>query len=153
MEHSQIIDKIEEIIEDVQTGIMTTIDHEEKNSSKWMVPVLLKYPTTAIYCFSHPHCEKQRHIAAQNKVEWMIRTEDRSQIVKIEGTAAVNDNPDIKAEMLERIGGDIATFFKDDTIVEEPVVIETTIETVKYYKPTDGIVETVIFSQTQQPTV
>ena len=153
MEHRQIIDKIEEIIDDVRTGILTTIDQEEETSSKWMVPVVLKYPTTAIYCFSQRRCEKHSHIASNSKVEWMIQTEDYREIVKIQGTAVVNDNPDIKAEMLDRLGDDIKTFFKADTIVEEPVVIETSIETAEYYKPTDGIVEKVIFSQIQQPAV
>jgi general stress protein 26 len=151
MEHSQIIDKIEEILDDVQTGILTTIDLEQNPSSMWMVPVILKYPTTAIYCFGKPHCQMLRHIAANNKVVWTIQRDDCREIVKIQGTATVNDNHAIQTEMIDRVGPDCEKFFKADTIVEETVVIETMIERVEYYIPVEGVAETVIFSQPQQP--
>jgi general stress protein 26 len=153
MEYSQIIDKIEEIIDDVQTGILTTIDSRGAASIKEMMPVILKYPTTAIYCFSLPHCEKPKHLAKNNKVVWMIQRADFQEIVKIRGTAAVIYNPAIKAEMIDRLGPGIEKLRKTDTNVEEFLVIETTIETAEYYKPTAGLVETVIFSQQQQPAV
>ena len=151
MEHSQIIDKIEDILDDVQTGILTTIDLEQNPSSMWMVPVILKYPTTAIYCFGKPNCQMLRHIAANNKVVWTIQRENCREIVKIQGTATIIDNQAVQAEMIDRIGPDCEKFFKDDTIVEETLVIETTIERVEYYVPVEGIVEAVIFSQPQQP--
>ena len=89
MEQSQIINKIEEILDDAQTGIMTTIDDQGKASLRWMTPAVLKYPAPAIYCFSVPKCEKLKHLAANNNVVWMIQRRDLKEIVKDRGFRSV----------------------------------------------------------------
>jgi general stress protein 26 len=126
---------------------MTTMDPEGKPSLRWMTPAILKYPAPAIYCFSIPRCEKLKHIAANNYVVWMIQRRDLREIVKINGTAKIIDNPATKGELLERIGPRLETFFKANANSEEFVVIETVIETAEYYMPRKGIVETVVFSE------
>jgi general stress protein 26 len=146
MDRNQIVNKIEEILDDAQTGIMTTIDPEGRPSLRWMTPAVLKYPSPAIYCFSIPRCEKLNHIAANNNVVWMIQRRDLREIVKIEGTANIIDNPATKGELFDRIGARLETFFKANTNAEEFVVIETVIEMAEYYMPIKGIVETVLFS-------
>jgi general stress protein 26 len=147
MDRNQIVNKIEEILEDAKTGIMTTINEESKPSLRWMTPAILKYPAPAIYCFSIPRCEKLKHIAANKNVVWMIQRRDLREIVKIEGTAKIIDNPATKGELLERIGTRLETFFKANANSEEFVVIETVIQKAEYYMPIKGIVETIVFSK------
>ena len=80
----------------------------------------------------------------------MIQTCDLKEIVKIHGTVNIIDNPATKSELLEILGPRLAMFWKINADTEEFVILETVIQMAEYYKPMNGIVETVIFPQEQE---
>ena len=147
MNRSQIINKIDEILDDAKTGILITVNQTGQACPRWMTPTVLKHPAPAVYCFTVDDSEKLRHIHANNSVAWMIQRPNLGEIVKIQGIAKILKNPSIKNELLEILGQRLKTFWRTNAKVEEFVVIETLIETAEYYKPTKDIVETVDFTE------
>lgn len=145
MEQQEIINKIESILEDAKTAILATSDSQGKVHLRWMTPAILKYQPDAIYCFAVPHCEKLKHIAANNNVEWMVQTKDLREIVNIQGTANIIDTPATKSELLETLGPRLATFWKANASAEEFIVLETKIVSAVYSKPMKAVRELVSF--------
>ena len=142
---NEIINKIDAILDDAKAGILGTSDEHGKIHLRWMTPVILKYQPEMIYCFAAPGSEKLKHIAANNKVEWMIQTRDLREIVNIQGTVTVIDNPATKSELIETLGPRLITFWKANVEAEEFVVLETKIEQATYQRPMKSIKEIVTF--------
>jgi general stress protein 26 len=147
MDRAQTVNKIEEILDEAKTGILVTVNQSGKACPRWMTPAVLKQPAAALYCFTVAKSEKLRHIAANNNVVWMIQKPNLGEIVKIDGIARVIKSPSTKSELLEILGKRLKTFWGTNAKVEEFVVIETLIESVEYYKPIKGILETVDFTE------
>ena len=141
----EIINKIDAILEEAKAGILGTSDQQGNIHLRWMTPAILKYQPEMIYCFTAPGSEKLKHLEANNKVEWMIQTRDLREIVNIQGTVTVIDNPATKSELLETLGPRLIIFWKANINAEEFVVLETKIEKATYQKPMKSIKEVVTF--------
>ena len=149
MDQQEIINKIELILEEAKTAILATSDKGGQPYLRWMTPAILKYHPDSIFCFTVPGTEKLKHIAANNKVEWMIQTRDLREIVNVRGTVNIIETPATKSELLETLGPRLATFWKANATPDEFIILETKIQTAVYSQPMKALRQTVNFAEAQ----
>ncbi len=145
MDQREFINKIDQILDNAKTGILTTVDARGKPHSRWMTPVVLKSVGPVVFAFSIPGAKKIGHIQKNPAVEWIIQTKDLREIVNISGTAEIVDNPSVKTDLLEVLGPRLSMFYKVNENSQEWVILETKIESGTYFRPVAGIRETVEF--------
>lgn len=146
MDQREFINKIDQILENSKTGILTTVDAKGRPYSRWMTPVVLKSVGPAVFAFSIPGAKKIEHIRKNPEVQWLIQTKDLREIVTINGRAEIVDNPSVKSDLLEVLGPRLTMFYKVNENSQEWVILETRIEEGTYFRPISGIRETTDFS-------
>ena len=80
-----------------------------------------------------------REIEACNKVQWSIQSPTLREIVYLRGRAGVLNHPGLKAEVLEALGPNLATFWRINPDPAKLVVIETVIEKAKLFRPMERL--------------
>jgi len=138
MDANAILDVMEQVIDDSHTGVLVTVDQEGNPSSRWMTPTVIRGRTGFLYTVTVPAFRKAGHIERNALVEWMLQTRSLSKIVNVRGRAQIIDNPALKSDVLESIGGHMAVFWKINSDSADFVVIETQIEHLDYFEPTKG---------------
>jgi general stress protein 26 len=103
-----------------------------------MTPALLKGRKGAVYSVTSPRFAKAREAEENEKVQWMFQTKTLDEIMNLEGMIRVLDNPSIKSEVLETIGGNLRVFWKINEAESDLVVLETVIHAMTYFKPMTG---------------
>ncbi len=88
---------------------------------------------------------KIKHLENNNSVEWLISTPSLSEIININGTIDIIDNPALKTEIMELIGHRLTVFWKVNLKKAEFVVLETKIDKAVYFDPMKGAKENITF--------
>lgn len=132
------MEKLEEIIEESKTALLSTIDDKGYPTSRWMSPILLPGKDEYIYAITASSFPKTHQINNSQKVEWLFQKKDLREIMNIKGKINVIDNPSIKKEILEIMGDRLGVFWKINEDVSDMVVLETEILYFKYFKPMKG---------------
>jgi len=138
MDASAILNVMEEIIDDSHTGVLSTVDGDGHPRARWMTPTVIRGREGFIYTVSVPTFRKTSDIESHPGVEWMFQTRSLNQVLNARGRAQVIDNPALKSEVLESIGGHMTVFWRINPDTSDFIVIETQIEELEYFQPTKG---------------
>ncbi|WP_028972462.1 pyridoxamine 5'-phosphate oxidase family protein [Spirochaeta cellobiosiphila] len=139
MNVSEILDKLDFVIDDSNVGVLTTVDADGNPKARWMTPSLLRNREGFLYAVTSPKFKKATQIEANPKVHWLIQTKALDKVVSIKGTVNLIDNPSYKAEVLTEIGSRLGMFWKLNQNADEMVVLETVIEEAEYFEPLGGV--------------
>ncbi len=138
MDARMLLNLTEELLEEAKAGLLTTVDEGGNPRVRWMTPARLKWRPGAIYCFTRPDSAKIRHLEQHPGVEWLIQNKSLTKLVTLRGTVNIVDNPALKNEVLDTLGGRLEMFWKADLKRTEFVVLETELEEGIYYEPMKG---------------
>ena len=138
MELQTLLDTMERVLDGSRTGVLSTTDAEGHPHGRWMVAAVLRGQPGAVYAVTSPRFAKIEHIAAQPRVSWLFQTKDLSEILEVSGKAQVIDNPSLKVDVLEALGGNLSTFWHVNPDETELVVLETAVEAITYTQPGRG---------------
>jgi len=145
MNQTELLNKLEQILEDAKAGIMSTIDQNGHPRMRWMTPATIKGRPGVLFTVTCPYFSKISHLKAHPEVEWMLQTRSLDQIINIKGKVNILDNPAIKAEILEAIGSRLTVFWSNHCDSSDFIVLETVIEEATYFLPMKGWKETISF--------
>ena len=138
MDSRSMLDALERVLENSKIAILATVDPDGSPHMRWMTPAVVRGRDGFLYAVTSPDFEKTTQIGGNPRVEWMVQSKSLDEIVTTRGTMGVIDNPSVKAEVLEAIGGHLSTFWKMNPDESKMVVLETVLEEIKYVKPTSG---------------
>ena len=130
------------LVGDVHIGLLITRGKDSYPDSRWMTVTLLEREARCLYTVSATGTRKIKDIEADDKVAWSFQTPSLDQIVSVQGKAGILDNPRLKAEVLENLGGRLKTFWRINPDPGKLVVIETYIEKVTLYLPGENYMHT-----------
>jgi pyridoxamine 5'-phosphate oxidase len=135
MKIAQLMNELQQILEDVRTGIMSTVDDRGHPHSRWLTPVVLRDRPGVIYAVSVPDSEKIVHIRKNPNVAWLIQEKTLNTVIHVQGRVNVVDNPSLKVEILEALGPKLFMFWSTRADAGEFLVLETIIENAYVYYP------------------
>jgi len=147
MDRLQIVNTISRILDEAKTAVLGTLDETGRPHMRWMTPALVRGRPSALYAVTSPKFGKVLELAAHPRVQWLIQTPSLTEVVAVNGTINVLDNPAVKSEILEAIGSRLRVFWKINPESSDLVVLETVIEEATYFLPMRGTRETVSFAQ------
>ncbi|GAK50776.1 pyridoxamine 5'-phosphate oxidase-related FMN-binding protein [Candidatus Moduliflexus flocculans] len=146
MTQHELMYKVEQILDDVHTGVLATIDEQGNPQMRWMTPSLIKGRPNVLFAITSPHFRKVVQLNANARVQWMIQTRAVDEVVNLRGKINVLDNPAIRAEVMEQLGKQLAIFWRVNSEHTDFIVLETIIEEATYFRPMKGVKDTVSFA-------
>lgn len=138
MDSRSILDTLERVLESSKIAVLATVDADGRPHMRWMTPAIVRGREGFLYAVTSPDFHKAQQVDGNPRVEWMLQSKSLDEIVTASGTMGVIDNPSVKAEVLEAIGGHLSTFWKMNPDESRMVVLETDLASVKYVKPMTG---------------
>jgi general stress protein 26 len=145
MNQTELMDKVEQILDDSKTGVLATVDGDGCPHMRWMTPKTLRGRPGALFAVTSPGSAKALHLESNPHVQWMIPTRSLAQIVLLRGRVNIIDNPSLKSEIVENLGKRLGMFWKINPHGQDFVVIETVIEEATLFLPMKGEKTTVKF--------
>jgi general stress protein 26 len=145
MNKSEILSRIDRLVAASRTAVLATVDAESWPHLRWMTPARLHGRPEALYAVSSLHLAKAAQLQHNPCVEWMLQDPSLREVVVVRGRVNIIDNPALKAEVLETLGHQLATFWKVAADQAQLVVLETVIEEAVHYLPMEGFREQVSF--------
>jgi pyridoxamine 5'-phosphate oxidase len=145
MTATQFIIELERLIEDAKTAVLATVDSEGKPQMRWMTPAILKDRSNSIYAVTSLDFPKRSQLQEHPEVQWMFQSKSLDRIAYVSGRSNLIENPSMRAEVLEEIGGKLGVFWKQKADSASLVVIETVIEEGRFFLPMKGEYGTVSF--------
>jgi pyridoxamine 5'-phosphate oxidase len=133
-----MLDTLERVLEESKIAVLATVDPDGRPHMRWMTPAVVRGREGFLYAVTSPEFEKTQQIDGNPQVEWMLQSRSLDEIVSVRGPMGVIDNPSAKAEVLEAIGGHLSTFWKMNPDESKMVVLETSVEYIRYVKPMTG---------------
>ena len=138
MKKSDFLLEIEALIEDAKTAILASVDGEGRPHMRWMTPALLKDREGAIYALTSTSFDKRKQLEASQQVQWMFQSKSLDRMATVNGRVNLIENPSMRSEVLEEIGGKLGVFWKLNSDPSSLVVIETIMEEGKLFLPMKG---------------
>lgn len=135
METKEVLDALETTLEEVQTGVLATVNDAGVPNMRWMTPRIISGREGYVYAVTSPKFGKVASLAKNNKVEWMIQSKGLDKIFNVRGTLQLIDNPSVKSGVLEEIGPHLQVFWRVNPDASDLVVLETVIEEIQYFNP------------------
>ncbi|MFP4113031.1 MAG: pyridoxamine 5'-phosphate oxidase family protein [Spirochaetota bacterium] len=138
MDSRSMLDTLERVLEDSKIAVLATVDVDGRPHMRWMTPGIVRGRDGFLYAVTSPEFPKAKEIDGNAHVEWMLQSKSLDEIVIARGPMQAIDNPSVKAEVLEAIGGHLATFWHLNPDEGKMVVLETSIEELRYMRPMTG---------------
>jgi general stress protein 26 len=138
MTEAAMFSNLERIHENSQVAVLSTVDNGGKPKMRWMTPAFLRGRRGAVYAVTSPEFSKTQDAASHQYVQWMFQTKALDEVMTLQGRVRILDNPSIKSEVLEAVGGNLRVFWKIKKDDSELVVLETVIQSMSYFKPMTG---------------
>jgi pyridoxamine 5'-phosphate oxidase len=145
MDSSEVMKRVDAIIEAHGTGLLATVDPEGNPHLRWLTPTMLRERPGAIYAITAPSFSKVLQLRTHPRVEWMFQTPTLDEVVSIRGAINVVENPSLRAEVLEVLGPRLSTFWKLAHDARDLVVLETVVEEATRFLPMVGRKDVVKF--------
>ncbi|HDT12455.1 MAG TPA: pyridoxamine 5'-phosphate oxidase family protein [Candidatus Marinimicrobia bacterium] len=139
MKKQEFLNKLDDIISKVKTGVLTTVDAEGKPHTRWMSPIYLSKRPGLIFTVTSKSFTKKHQLEENPHTEWMIQTRDLREIMNVSGITNIIDNASLRSELLEKISDRLDVFWKLCHEEEDLVVLETLIDEISYYKPMECV--------------
>ena len=138
MDSRSMLDTLERVLESSKIAVLATVDKNGSPHMRWMTPGIVRGREGFLYAVTSPEFRKTEEVDGNPQVEWMIQSKSLDEIMTAKGSMAIIDNPSVKAEVLEAIGGHLSTFWKMNPDQAKMVVLETSISELRYLKPLTG---------------
>ncbi len=127
------------LLDAVRVGILGTLSEDGYPHSRWMTAATLPRVHDCVYCVTTAGSPKVKELESCDRVQWSFQSPTLREIVYLRGRAAVVNNPGLKAEVLEALGPNLATFWRINPDPAKLVVIETVIEKAKLFRPMERL--------------
>ncbi len=139
MKAHEMLAVMERIIETAKTAVLGTVEGPENHPRlRWMTPTTIRGRNGFLYALTSPDYAWVQNLAENPRVEWMLQTKALDEIMYLRGGLSVIDNPALKADVQEAIGGRLTVFWKNIPDESNLVVLESAIEEIMYFKPLQG---------------
>ncbi len=135
MDKAGAIEALERLVETTNLAILSNIDPEGRPRMRWMTPALIRGQQGSLYALTSPNFDKSAQLAKNDKVEWMLQTRALDEIMRVRGRVVLVDNPTVKADVTEALGGKLTVFWRVNSDASDLIVLETVIDTIVYYRP------------------
>ena len=143
----EFMNQLAELLDETQTGVLSTVDADGQPHVRWMSPAILKDRQGALFAVTCPSFSKTAHLKENPRVEWMFQTTKLDKVLKIRGKVNLLDNPSLKSEVLEALAPRLVMLWKASCSSSDMIVCETVVEEGVYYRPMSGERETITFEQ------
>ncbi|HCZ06968.1 MAG: pyridoxamine 5-phosphate oxidase [Thermotogota bacterium] len=138
MKREEALRLLSEIVDDTNVGVLTTVENGYPRA-RWMTVGILKGRPGALFSVTIESSPKLKQIAENPNVEWLLQSRNLDRIINVRGKVNVIDNPALRAEVLESIGGKLTTLWKiRHDHLQKLLVLETVIEEMAYFIPLKG---------------
>jgi general stress protein 26 len=139
MDLKEMFSKLDRLLGDSRTGILTTVDKRGYPRSRWMTPALVPGREGNIYGVTSPTFEKALEIIHHPEVSWLFQSKALDEILTASGKITLINNPALKSEVLEALGRNLAVFWRVNPNEKDLVVLETQVEEMTYFKPMKNV--------------
>ncbi len=127
------------LLDSVRVGLLCTVGTNGVPHARWMTAATLPGEHGFLYCVTGSGSVKVADLEKNDRVQWSFQSASLDEIVTLDGRALVLDNPELKAQVLERLGSDLQTFWRVQPDPKRLVVIETEIASARLYRPMENI--------------
>jgi hypothetical protein len=138
-----ILGRIQEILYAHGAGILATVGEDGKPHVRWLAPHVFPTQPHVIYALTVPSFPKIGHLRSNPHVEWMFQSPSLDEVLTARGRVNVVNNPSLRAELLEAVGGRMRALWKLVDDVQDLSVLETVVDEATRYLPLEGSKETV----------
>lgn len=138
MREMEPIAALSSLLENSKVGMLATSGPEGQPHLRWVTAAMLKGEHRYLYCVTMSGTRKARDIGDNDRVAWSFQTPSLDTIVGVSGRARILDLPELKAQVLEALGRDLTTFWRINTNPKNLVVIESTIDDIRLYRPMES---------------
>ncbi len=135
MDVNAMFDVMERLIERSKVAVLANVDHFGQPRMRWMTPAVIRGRKGCLYALTAPDFSKTSQLEQQPAVEWMFQGPALQEILRVRGKTELIDNPALKSDVLEALGGRLGTFWKSNPDASNMIVLETIIEEFVYYRP------------------
>jgi len=135
MNASEMFGVLERLIESAKVAILANVDETTAPRMRWMTPATIRGSEGLIYALTAPDFDKTAQLVNNDRVEWMLQSQELAEVLRVRGRVAIIDNPSLKSDVEEALGGRLGTFWRVNPDASNMVVLETVIEEFVYYKP------------------
>ena len=139
MDSRALFGVLDALITENKVGVLANIGKDGYPRLRWMTPALIRGRTGFLYAVTPRTFTKSVELEDNPAVEWLFQTSKFDQILRVKGKMQVIDNPALKADVLEALGGHLERFWVLKPEDDEIVVLETIIESLKYEKPGENV--------------
>lgn len=147
MNQKELFSKIQQLLDDAKTAVLSTVDEDGAPHMRWMTPGILRSRPGVIFAVTSPEFSKVRQMTANPEVEWMFQNRALTEMVNLQGRMNVLDNPSIKAEVIQAVGKRLTVFWRAAQENTDFLVLETVPSSATYKAPMRGIKEIVTFEE------
>lgn len=133
MDIKEMFAKLDRILDETRTGVLTTVDERGYPRSRWMTPVLVPGREGCIYAVTSPSFRKAVEIMSHPEAGWLFQTKALDRIVTAAGKINVLTNPSLGSEVQEALGRNLSVFWKVNPNEKDLVVLETVVEEMTYF--------------------
>jgi len=112
MNSKELMQKLEDILDEVKVGVLATSDEDGTPRMRWMSPVILNEQPNIIYTVTSPEFRKTVHLEKHPDAEWMIQSRDIREVINLRGKINLIDNPALKSQLMEKIKDRLGVFWK-----------------------------------------
>ncbi len=141
MKQGDFLFELEEMIDDVKTGLLATVDSEGRPRMRWMTPAILKDRSGALYAVTSRDFAKREELDEKPQVQWMFQSRSLDKILYVDGKVNVVENSSMLNEVLEVVGPRLRVFWNVNPDETSLVVLETVMEQGAVFLPMKGIKE------------
>jgi len=145
MTKKEIMLKIDELLDNSNCGVLSTVSSDKKPHLRWMCPTIFPDMEQTIYAVTSPNFHKIEDLKKNPSASWMFQTKELNEIINVSGKINIIDNPSLKSMIIEKIGSKLHTFWKLKKDSSDYIVLETVIENAVYFNTMEGEKEIVKF--------
>ena len=150
MHQSELLIKLEILLQDSKTGILALVNKEGRPEMRWLTPVLLPKRPGCLFAITSLNYPWVQALRIHQEVQWSIQRATLNEIIHLNGKINVVDNPSLKLEVMQALGNKWCALWVADSRQSESAVLETVIELGRYYRPLQAEKITVGFSPAPQ---
>jgi general stress protein 26 len=138
MDIKEMFDAMERILESSRIAVLAHVQNEKKPRLRWMTPTVIRGRQGYLYALSSSDYDWTASLEGAPQVEWMMQSKSLDEIITVRGKMQIIDNPALKADVQEALGGYLRVFWKNIPDESNYITLETVIEEMVYFKPVTG---------------
>jgi pyridoxamine 5'-phosphate oxidase len=143
MNAERILGRLQEILYAHGAGILATVGEDGKPHVRWLTSYIFPNRPHLIYALTVPSFPKIGQLRSNPHVEWMFQSPTLDEVITVRGRINIVDNPSLRSEILEAVGGRMRALWKLADDVRDLSVLETVVDEATRYLPLEGSKDTV----------